>query len=187
LKKASVEIQNVVASASVNQTFDLDSIVRMVPGTEYRPETFPGLIFRLKTPKTATLVFSTGKMVCTGAKSERQARTAVMRVVSTLKSRGIVVVGRPEITIQNIVASGDLHGIIELEKATYSLKRTMYEPEQFPGLIYRMDEPKVVMLLFTSGRLVCTGAKKTENVHRAVAALQKTLEENHLITYEKET
>jgi len=187
LKKASVEIQNVVASASLNQTFDLETIVRMVPGTEYRPESFPGLVFRLKTPKTATLIFGTGKMVCTGAKSERQASTAVMRVVSALKSHGIVVVGRPEITIQNIVASGDLHGIIELEKATYSLKRTMYEPEQFPGLIYRMDDPKVVMLLFTSGRLVCTGAKKTKDVHRAVAVLQKTLEENHLISFEKDT
>lgn len=175
-----------VASASLNQRFDLDSIVRLFQGVEYRPEQFPGLVFRLKTPKTATLIFSSGKMVCTGAKSERQARTAVMKVVSQLKNRGIVIVGKPTIQIQNIVASGDLHGIIELEKTTYSLTKTMYEPEQFPGLIYRMDDPKVVMLLFTSGKLVCTGAKKTEDVHRAVATLQKTLEEKQLINYEKE-
>ena len=60
----------------------------------------------------------------------------------------------------------------------------MYEPEQFPGLIYRMDDPKVVILIFTSGKLVCTGAKKETEVHRAISTLQETLEEKNLITYE---
>ena len=77
-------------------------------------------------------------------------------------------------------------GIIDLEKTTYSLEKTMYEPEQFPVLIYRMNDPKVVFLLFTSGNLVITGAKKEEEVYRAVTILKKTLEEKELIRYEKE-
>ena len=179
-----INIENVVASATLNQKIDLNSIVRLFPGVEYRPEQFPGLVYRLKKPKTATLIFTSGKMVCTGAKSERQARKAVTKVVDELKSNGMIILGKPEIQIQNIVASAGLGGHIDLEKTTYSLKRTMYEPEQFPGLIYRMDDPKVVILIFASGKLVCTGAKKEAEVPRAIAKLQETLEEKGLITYD---
>jgi len=181
--EAFINIENVVATATLNQRIDLNSIVRLFPGVEYRPERFPGLVYRLKKPKTATLIFSSGKMVCTGAKSERQARKAIMKVVDELKRNGIVILGKPEIQIQNIVASAGLGGKIDLEKTTYSLKRTMYEPEQFPGLIYRMDDPKVVILIFTTGKLVCTGAKKEAEVPRAIAKLKETLEEKGLITY----
>ncbi len=181
--EAYINIENVVASATLNQRIDLNSIVRTFPGVEYRPEQFPGLVYRLKKPKTATLIFSSGKMVCTGAKSERLARKAVTKVVDELKKGGIVILGKPEIQIQNIVASAGLGGHIDLEKTTYSLKRTMYEPEQFPGLIYRMDDPKVVILIFASGKLVCTGAKKEAEVPRAIAKLQAALEEKKLITY----
>jgi len=179
-----INIENVVASATLKQKIDLNSIVRLFPGVEYRPEQFPGLVYRLKKPKTATLIFSSGKMVCTGAKSEAQAKKAVTKVVDELKRNGMVILGKPEIQIQNIVSSAGLGGHIDLEKTTYSLKRTMYEPEQFPGLIYRMDDPKVVILIFASGKLVCTGAKKEAEVPKAIAILQKTLEEKQLITYE---
>ena len=182
-EKAFVAIQNVVATATLKQRLDLDTIVRLFPGTEYRPEQFPGLVFRLKKPKTATLLFSSGKMVCTGAKSGRQARKAVSTILNELKRNGIVIVGKPDIQVQNIVASGGFGGSIDLEKTLYSLKKTMYEPEQFPGLIYRMDEPKVVILLFASGSFVCTGAKKEEEVHRAVTRLQETLENKELVSY----
>jgi len=183
-KKAIINIQNVVATATLGQDLDLDSIVRAFPGVEYRPERFPGLVYRLKKPKTTTLIFRTGKMVCTGAKSERQARKGVMKVVDELEKNGIVIAGKPTIQTQNIVASVVLGGSIDLEKTTYSLERTMYEPEQFPGLIYRMDEPKVVILIFSSGKLVCTGAKKEEEVDVAVTKLQETLEKKELIRYE---
>jgi len=182
--KAFINIENVVATATLHQNIDLNSIVRVFPGVEYRPEQFPGLVYRLKKPKATTLIFSSGKMVCTGAKSEWQARKAVMKVVDELNRNGIVILGKPEIQIVNMVASAGLGGHVDLEKLTYSLKRTMYEPEQFPGLIYRMDDPKVVILVFGSGKLVCTGAKKEGEVHRAVTKLQETLEEKILITYE---
>jgi transcription initiation factor TFIID TATA-box-binding protein len=182
--EASIRIENVVASATLNQRVDLNAVVKGYPGVEYRPEQFPGLVFRLKRPKTATLIFNSGKMVCTGAKSEKESRRAVMKVVKELKKSGIIIIGKPELKIQNIVASASLGGMIDLERSAYSLGRTMYEPEQFPGLIYRMGEPKVVILLFASGKLVCTGAKKEENVYEAVSKLHKRLEEEELIYYE---
>jgi len=181
---ASVNIENVVASAVLKQRIDLNSVVKAFPNVEYRPEQFPGLVFRLKKPKTATLIFNSGKMVCTGAKSERQAKKAVRKVVQELKNNGILIVEKAEITVQNIVASASLGGKIDLEKSTVSLDRTMYEPEQFPGLIYRMNEPKVVILLFASGKLVCTGAKKEKEVYEAVNKLQGILEDETLIYYE---
>jgi transcription initiation factor TFIID TATA-box-binding protein len=182
--KPTVNIENVVASAVLNHNVDLEAITKLFPMAEYRPEQFPGLVFRLKKPKTATLIFSSGKMVCTGAKSENLAIKAVEKVVKELKSHGIVIVGKPKIQIQNIVASASLGGKIDLEKATYMLSKTMYEPEQFPGLIYRMDNPKVVILLFSSGKLVCTGAKKEEEVYEAVNKLHVKLEKEKIIHYE---
>jgi transcription initiation factor TFIID TATA-box-binding protein len=181
--KAQIRIENVVASATLNQRIDLKAVVKSYPGVEYRPEQFPGLVFRLKKPKTATLIFNSGKMVCTGAKSEKEARGAVMKVIEELKRSGIVIVGKPELKIQNIVASANLGGMIDLEQAAFTLGKTMYEPEQFPGLIYRMDDPKVVILLFASGKLVCTGAKKEEDVYTAVEKLHKRLEREELIYY----
>jgi len=183
--KASIQIENVVASVTLNQGIDLLSVVKALPETvEYKPEQFPGLVFRLKKPKTATLIFNSGKMVCTGAKSEDLARKAVKKVVNELQNSGILILSKPEIRIQNIVASASLGGKIDLERSAFALGRTMYEPEQFPGLIYRMDVPKVVILLFASGKLVCTGAKREEEVIEAVEKLQRKLEEEKLIYYE---
>jgi transcription initiation factor TFIID TATA-box-binding protein len=182
--KAIIKIENVVASVTLNQKVDLNAVVKSYPGVEYRPEQFPGLVYRLKRPKTATLIFHSGKMVCTGAKSEKESRRAVMKVIKELKKGGIIIISKPELKIQNIVASASLGGLIDLEKAAYTLAKTMYEPEQFPGLIYRMDEPKVVILLFASGKLVCTGAKKEQDVFDAVQKLHKILEEQDLIFYE---
>jgi transcription initiation factor TFIID TATA-box-binding protein len=181
--QAKVKIENVVASATLNQKIDLKAVVKSYPGVEYRPEQFPGLVFRLKKPKTATLIFNSGKMVCTGAKSEKEARGAVMKVIKELKKSGIVIISKPELKIQNIVASANLGGMIDLEKSAFTLGKTMYEPEQFPGLIFRMDDPKVVILLFASGKLVCTGAKKEEDVYKAVDKLHRRLEREELIYY----
>jgi len=170
-----VKIQNVVASATLDQKINLLDIMKIFRNVEYRPKQFPGLVFRLKKPKTATLIFGSGKMVCTGAKSEKQARSAVMKVVRELKTNGIIILGKPKIVIQNMVASANLHGKIDLETAVDILDNVMYEPEQFPGAIYRMKEPKVVMLLFASGKLVITGAKREEQVHEAAEKIRAIL------------
>jgi transcription initiation factor TFIID TATA-box-binding protein len=182
--EAIIKIQNVVASATLNQKVDLNAVVKSYPDAEYRPDQFPGLVFRLKSPKTATLIFGSGKMICTGAKSGKESRRAIMKVVKELKMGGIIIVSKPDLKVVNIVASASLGGMVDLEKIVSTLRKTMYEPEQFPGLVYRMDEPKVVMLIFASGSLVCTGAKKEQDVYDAVHKLHELLEEQNLIFYE---
>jgi len=181
-----VTIQNVVASARLKHSIDLKAIVKSFPNVEYRPEVFPGLPFKLKNPKSCTLLFDTGRMVCTGTKGEREARRAILEAVRELREAGIVIRGEPEFAIQNIVASVDLGGaIIDVEELVYAAHRlgirVMYEPEQFPGAIYRMEDPKVVFLIFSTGKLVCVGAKREEEVYRAVENLVTILDENGLI------
>lgn len=181
--KPIISIENVVASATINQRVDLNQITRNFTDVEYHPDQFPGLVFRLKTPKTATLIFSSGKMVCTGAKSEDQSRKAVQIVVTKLRKGGVKIKKNAITEIQNIVASASLGGKVHLEEAARQLPRSMYEPEQFPGLIHRMTEPKTVILLFASGKLVCTGAKKEPQVYQAVDNLHEVLEQRDLMIY----
>ena len=175
-----MRIQNVVATAAFNHTVDLDAIVKAFPHVQYRPKVFPGLPFRLKKPKTCTLIFHSGRMVCTGAKSEREARRAILKVARELKKGGIIIPGKPEIKIQNIVASGSLGGSVDLEALCERAGvggSLMYEPEQFPGLIYRMDSPRLVFLIFSTGQIVCVGAKREEDVYEAAENLRQRLEE----------
>lgn len=173
--KPTYRIENVVASVTLNQRLNLEKIAERIPNAEYSPDQFPGLVLRINKPKTATLVFSSGKMVCTGAKSEKEVRKAVNAIILLLRSYEIDVRSEPIIEIQNIVASANLKALVDLEKAAYLLENSMYEPEQFPGLIYRMDDPKVVLLIFSSGKVVCTGARKEEEVKEAIDKLYNTL------------
>ena len=182
--KPIISIENVVASATIDQRLDLKDITKKFPDVEWHPEQFPGAVFRIKNPKTATLLFSTGKMVCTGAKSEDLARKAVKMVVQKLRKGGIKIKKDATVTIQNIVASINLGGKISLEQAARTLPRSMYEPEQFPGVIHRVVDPKTVILLFASGKLVCTGGKTEKDVYRAVNNLHSMLEEKNLMIYD---
>jgi transcription initiation factor TFIID TATA-box-binding protein len=169
---AVIKIENVVASTSLGGELDLQAIALALDGAEYEPEQFPGLIYRLKEPKTATLLFRSGKVVCTGAKSLEQVKTAISKVAKQIEAAGIVIKGEP-----NIVASSDLGAKINLNAIAISLglEKVEYEPEQFPGLVYRIDNPKVVVLLFGSGKLVCTGARKPEDVEAAVDKITEEL------------
>ena len=179
--KPIISIVNVVASADISQKLDLNEITKKFPDVEYHPDQFPGLVFRLQSPKTATLIFTSGKMVCTGSSSEEMATLAIRTVVAKLKKEKVKIKNEVMIKVQNIVASINLGGKIYLEQAARSLPRSMYEPEQFPGLIHRLIDPKTVMLLFASGKLVCTGAKTESDVFRSVNNLHVVLEEKDLM------
>ncbi|MET1129207.1 MAG: TATA-box-binding protein [Thermoproteota archaeon] len=166
--KPTVNIENIVATVSLDQTLDLRQIERSIVTAEYNPEQFPGLVYRLDEPKVTALIFKSGKMVVTGAKSTKELIEAIKRIVRNLKKHGIPIYGRPKVQIQNIVASASLNICVDLERAALTLENSMYEPEQFPGLIHRMDEPRVVLLIFSSGKMVITGAKREEEVFQAV-------------------
>lgn len=173
--KPTINIENIVATVSLDQPLDLYAIERAIPSVEYNPEQFPGLVYRLEEPRVTALIFKSGKMVVTGAKSTQQLIEAVKKIVRNLKKHGIMIVGRPKVQIQNIVASANLHICVDLERAALTLENSMYEPEQFPGLIHKMDEPKVVLLIFSSGKMVITGAKREEEVYEAVKRIYEKL------------
>ncbi len=172
-----MNIENVVASTSLEQELDLNAIEDALDGAEYNPQQFPGLVYRLKEPKTATLLFRSGKVVCTGAKSYLEVKAAIKKVKEDLKKANIFITVDPKIEVQNIVASADLGQEINLNTVaiTLGLEKVEYEPEQFPGLVYRLDDPKVVVLLFGSGKMVCTGAKIPPDVVRAVDKIAEEL------------
>ena len=182
--KPSISIVNVVSSVITDEKFDLVEIARKFPDAEYEPTQFPGLVFRLSNPRTATLIFRTGKMVCTGATSEELSIKAVNMVVQNLRKAKIKIKSKPQIKIQNIVSSINLGGKVHLEQAARKLPRSMYEPEQFPGVIHRMLEPKTMTLIFATGKLVCVGATHEEEIHRSVNQIHNLLEEKNLMDYD---
>ncbi len=150
---------------------------------EYEPEQFPGLIYRLHEPKTAVLIFRSGKVNCTGAKNLENVKLTIDTIIQKLKKAGIKVYDHPDIVVQNIVAVYDLESDLNLTDIAMSLglENVEYEPEQFPGLVYRVEEPKVVLLLFGSGKVVCTGAKEESEIEQAVIKVKKELQKVGLI------
>ena len=171
-------IENIVATVILENNLDLNLIETRIPEVEYNPDQFPGLVFRMRSPaKVTALIFKSGKMVVTGAKSISELVTAVKKILRTLVEKGIEIRGRPQIQIQNIVASASLGVRVDLERAAEYLENHMYEPEQFPGLIYRMSKPNVVLLIFSSGKMVITGAKREEDVKRAVEIIYEKLKQ----------
>jgi transcription initiation factor TFIID TATA-box-binding protein len=175
MSKFNIKIENIVASASLGVKIPLEKMMKYLEGTEYEPEQFPGLVYRLKDPKAATLIFSSGKIVCTGARSIEDVKRVIKKVVETVKTAKI---GNPKtysIQIENIVASAKLKSTLKLDKIAFELEESEYEPEQFPGLVLRMKNPKVAFLLFSSGKIVCTGARKIKDVEFAVETMSKKL------------
>jgi len=173
-----IRIENVVASTSLAEHLDLQRIAMRLDGAEYEPSEFPGLIYRMKDPKTAVLLFQSGKLVCTGGKSWKQVNESIKTISGLIQKAGQKVVANPKIEIQNIVATSNLETEINLNSiaVTLGLDRVEYEPEQFPGLVCRLDSPRVVVLLFGSGRLVCTGARRPKDVELAVQHITKELQ-----------
>jgi transcription initiation factor TFIID TATA-box-binding protein len=173
----------VVASANFGIELDLKTLSLSLSGAEYDPESFPGLVYRIKVPKTAILLFRSGKAVCTGAKTFDQVKSAIETVAQNIRKTGVVIENTPTFEVQNIVASADIGHSVNLTSVVISLglERVEYEPEVFPGMVYRMDDPKVVILLFGSGKLVCTGARKPQDVEKSVDKLTKELESAGLL------
>ncbi|MEM5778191.1 MAG: TATA-box-binding protein [Candidatus Aenigmatarchaeota archaeon] len=170
-----IKIENVVASASLNVPIKLEKLVSSLDNVEYEPEQFPGLVLRLKDPKAAALIFSSGKVVCTGAKSPKDSKLVIGKIVAKMNKIGIRIPKNYKVQLENIVASAKLNRELNLNNIAFSLENTEYEPEQFPGLVYRMDDPRVTFLLFGSGKIICTGGRSIEDVKRAIAKADKRL------------
>ncbi len=172
-----LKIENVVASATLSAKIPLNQVVAHLPGTEYEPEQFPGLVYRMNDPNAAALIFNSGKIVCTGANSPEGAREAIDKVLEGVRKAGVDVDEVTDIKIQNIVASAQLDGKLRLNEIAFTLRNAEYEPEQFPGLVYRIEEPEAAFLLFGSGKIVCTGGRSIDDVKEAVKRVEEDLEE----------
>jgi transcription initiation factor TFIID TATA-box-binding protein len=179
----SIRIENVVASTSLSPELDLQSIALSLDKAEYEPEQFPGLIYRLKEPKTALLLFRSGKAVCTGGKSMNQVNQSIRIVSDLIRKTKQKVLLHPVVQVQNIVATANLGSELNLNAiaVTLGLDRVEYEPEQFPGLVCRLKDPAVVILLFGSGKLVCTGARRPADISRAVQQIASELQRADLL------
>ncbi len=178
MSESEINIQNVVASTKLADSFDLVKIESALEGAEYNKKKFPGMVYRVTDPKAAFLIFTSGKVVCTGAKNVADVRTVIKNLADKIESLGVNVDKNPEITIQNIVASADLGAKLNLNAIAigFGFENIEYEPEQFPGLVYRIASPKIVVLIFSSGKLVVTGGKSPDDCNRGVEIVREQLE-----------
>lgn len=180
--KQNAKVVNIVVSSSLGHDIPLEKMAATLSNTEYNPEQFPGLVIRIKEPKTSALIFNSGKIVCTGAKTLEDVRESINQIKKSLEKINIKITIEPEITVQNIVASGAVGMDLNLNVLAMKLQNTEYEPEQFPGLVYKLNvEPKgekafkATFLLFSNGKIVCTGTKSEEQVKKSVDALIENL------------
>lgn len=183
MSEYNIKIENVVASTKLAEEFDLIKIEAEFEGAEYNKKKFPGLVYRVTDPKAAFLVFTSGKVVCTGAKNVADVHTVIGNMAKKLNGLGIETIADPEITVQNIVASADLKATLNLNAIAIGLglENIEYEPEQFPGLVYRIAVPKVVVLIFSSGKLVVTGGKSPEHCEQGVEVVRQQLDNMGLL------
>ena len=170
-----LRVQNIVATTSLGKPVPLTKLARTQSNTEYNPEQFPGLVLRIKKPKSAVLVFSSGNLVCTGTKSIAQVKEVIQQVIKQLRKIQVKITDKPKINVQNIVASGSIDITLNLNILALELENTEYEPEQFPGLVYKLPAPTATFLLLSNGKLVCTGTKNKEQLEESMRLLNKNI------------
>jgi len=170
-------LQNIVATCNLACDLDLKTIAMHAPNAEYNPKRFAAVIMRIRDPKTTALIFRSGKMVVTGAKSEADARTAARKYARIIHKLDFPA-RFADFKIQNMVGSCDVKFPIRLEGLAYKHSHySSYEPELFPGLIYRMVQPKIVLLIFVSGKVVLTGGKLRKEIYAAFEQIYPVLQE----------
>jgi len=170
------QVQNIVLSVTYEGVeFNLERLAKSLDGARYDPEVFPGIAYKSEDPPASFLIFASGKMNCVGARSMADAKLAIKKLTKKLRKARIKVKSEPKVEVQNIVASFDFGREFDLERIARSYENTEYEPEVFPGLVFRLDDPKVVVLLFVSGKGVCAGAKGMKDIQRAAQKITKIL------------
>ncbi len=181
--KVGIKVENVVANTRLAESLDLEYIESKLEDATFTKKKFPGLVYRTKDPKAAFLIFRSGKVVCTGSKTEAGVRKVMDMLAAALLGLGLEVDEHPTFKVQNIVASANLGRELNLGAIVVGLKLEgmEYEPEVFPGLVYRIKDPKSAILIFSSGRLVITGGKSIEDCEKSVQVLLDKLTELELI------
>ena len=177
-KYESLKIENIVASGAIADTIDLDLISSKIDNCELNTKRFPGAVYRITDPKIASLIFSSGKVVLTGIRNKEALDKGLKIIISNMVDVGVECYDKPKVAITNIVCSYNIGKYINLNKVviTLNLENIEYEPEQFPGLVYRIQEPKIVALLFSSGKIILTGGKNMEDIKLGLDFLEQKLD-----------
>jgi transcription initiation factor TFIID TATA-box-binding protein len=181
MSDVSFTIVNVVSSTVLGRSIEFSKVAPVLEGVIYPQGNFHGQVYKLKNPKTTLLIFESGKIVCMGAKSVEDSIKAIDIVLDKMRTVDRTIPWEFEVGIRNIVVSADLGKSLDLERIALDLENTEYEPEQFPGLVYRLDNPKITFLLFNSGKLICTGAKTIDDLNIGVLKVKERLCELNLI------
>ncbi|MEI6293149.1 MAG: TATA-box-binding protein, partial [Methanomicrobiales archaeon] len=160
-KYESLKIVNIVAAGVIADSIDLVDLSNKIEGCEFNTKRFPGAVYRIQEPKLASLIFSSGKIVLTGSRSHEALTEGLAIITKSLKDAGIDTLKEPKVAITNMVCSYDLGIKINLNRVavTFNVENIEYEPEQFPGLVYRIKDPKIVVLIFSSGKIILAGGK----------------------------
>ena len=177
-KYESLKIENIVASGVIAESIDLVMLSEKVKNCELNKKRFPGAVYRIENPKIAALIFSTGKIVLTGIRNDKGLADGLAIVMKSVKGAGIKTLKEPKVAVTNMVCSYNLGKYINLNKVviTLNVENIEYEPEQFPGLVYRIKDPKIVVLIFSSGKIILTGGKNLEDIKRGLDVLEHKLE-----------
>jgi transcription initiation factor TFIID TATA-box-binding protein len=174
----SLKVENIVASGAIAGSIDLEMVSDKIKNCELNTKRFPGAVYRIEKPKIASLIFSSGKVVLTGIRNKQDLHDGLELIMQSLRDAGVDTYDEPQVAVTNIVCSYDIGRYINLNKVviTLNLENIEYEPEQFPGLVYRIEDPKIVALLFSSGKIILTGGKTIEDIKRGLDFLEQRLE-----------
>ena len=160
-------LESIAATAKLNCPLDLKEIALHVPNTKYNPEKRKGLIMRMMEPEARALIFASGKMVVVGIKSEELCLLAAHKCADIIQKLGYPT-KLIDFRVQNIVGKCDVGFLINLEGLAISHAQfSSYKPKRFKAVIYRMVKPKIMMLIYESGKVVLTGAKIREDLYQA--------------------
>lgn len=184
MNNTKTKIVNIVISTSLEHKIPLERLIMDLPNTEYNPEQFPGLIMKIREPRASFLIFSSGKIVCTGTKSLEEVELAIEKLIEYMKKVDIKIIIKPKIRVENVVASSDIDMKLDLNEIAIKLTNVEYEPEQFPGLVFKIhDETGATFLIFGNGKIVCTGTKSDKDVHIAIKNLMEVLKNHGVKNY----
>lgn len=167
------DVQNVVVTAQIADSLNLLDVTMKVPGAIYEPGKFPAL--RMKRENAGFLLYSSGKMVCTGTKSPDEARERIGTLCTELGKYGIKTNREPVVHVRNIVASVDLQRELKLHELAYSMTESEYNPEYFPAM--KINTAGTRILLFRTGKAILPGMKSMKDVDKTAQWLKHRLEQ----------
>lgn len=179
---AEVQVENIVFSFSVSCLLDLPKLAEILPDAQYNPDDVPAIVLQFPHPRSMATLSSDGTVVVTGPKSIDEVHDVVKMVLDRLNVVGIDVQETPEVAIQNVTVSTDLHQDLKLRNLAKSFQIDDFDPRDFPGLVYIGEDPNTVILLFDSGKIVCNGVRLED----VTIALEKILEKLLSFGIEKE-